>query len=115
MHRGDIVEIDLDPPTGGLGHEQSGRRPLTVVSLGDDDLNNPMVTVIPFTKKLNKAKYPHTLIVNPSPENGLTIQSILMANQIVSYGKERVIGVTGHLEPVYMNQLEQILRSMMRL
>jgi mRNA-degrading endonuclease toxin of MazEF toxin-antitoxin module len=115
MRRGDIVEIDLNPPIGGIGHEQSGRRPLTVISLGDDDPENPMITVIPFTKKINKSKYPHTLVVDPSQENGLTAKSVLMAFQIVSYDKTRVIGVIGYLEPNYMRQLEQILRSLMRL
>lgn len=115
MRRGDIVEIDLNPPVGGAGHEQSGRRPLIVVSLGDDDPANPMVTVIPFTTKLNKSRYPHSLVVNPSPENGLLAQSVLMAYQIVSYDKLRVIGVIGYLEPAYMRQLEQILRNLMHL
>ena len=42
-------------------------------------------------------------------------ESVLLAFQITSYDKERVIGVIGYLEPNYMRQLEQILRNMMRL
>jgi mRNA-degrading endonuclease toxin of MazEF toxin-antitoxin module len=51
MQRGDVVEIDLNPPVGGIGHEQSGRRRLIVISLADDDPENPMVTVVPVTRK----------------------------------------------------------------
>ena len=115
MRRGEIVEIDLNPPPGGAGHEQTGRRPLVVVSLGDDDPENPMVTVVPFSTKTNKSRYPHTLLVEPSQENGLTVRSVLMGLQIVSYDKTRVIGGIGFLEPVYMRQLEQILRNLIRL
>jgi mRNA-degrading endonuclease toxin of MazEF toxin-antitoxin module len=107
--------LDLNSPPGGAGHEQTGRRPLVVISLGDNDSQNPMVTVVPFSKKLNKSRYPHTLIVDPSPQNGLAVRSVLMAFQIVSYDKARVIGVIGCLEPSYMARLEQILKNMMTL
>ncbi len=112
MRRGDVVEIDLNPIASG-GHEQTGRRPLVVVSLGDDDPGNPMITVIPFTKKINKSRYPHTLVINPSPANGLTVQSVLMAFQIVSYDKTRMIGVIGSLELPYMKQIDQKLRNLL--
>jgi mRNA interferase MazF len=115
MRRGEVVEIDLNPSPGGAGHEQTGRRPLVVVSLGDDDPQNPMVTVVPFSRKVNKSRYPHTMIVEPSLENGLDARSVLMAFQIVSYDKVRVIDVIGYLEPPYMRQLERILRNMMNL
>src|SRR6266498_3929477 len=110
MRRGAVIEIELELPPGGIGREQTGRRPHVVISSGEDDPQNPLVTIIPFTKKINKARKPHTLIVEPSLENGLTVQSVLLAFQITSYDKERVIGVIGYLEPNYMRQLEQILR-----
>lgn len=115
MRRGDIIHLDLSAPAGGSGHEQSGIRPVTVISLGDDDPDNPMITVVPFTSKIGKARYPHTMIVDPSSQNGLTTQSVVMAFQIVSYDKRRVIEVIGNLEPEYMNRLEQILKNLMRL
>ncbi len=74
-----------------------------------------MITVVPFTTKLNKSRYPFTLTVEPSLENGLSSKSVLMAFQVVSYQKSRVIDVIGHLEPGYLRQLEQLLRNLMRL
>ncbi len=115
MRRGDVIRLDLGTPPGGGGHEQAGIRPVIVVSLADDDPNNPMITVVPSTGKINKNRFPYTLEVNPSTQNGLTTKSVLLAFQVLSYDKRRVIEVIGSLEPEYMHQLEQKLRQLMNL
>jgi len=113
MRRGDVIRLDLGIPPGGSGHEQAGKRPAIVVSLSDEDPNNPMITVIPTTGKIDKSRFPHTLEVDPSIQNGLTTKSVFLAFQVVSYDKRRVIEVIGSLESKYMYQLEQKLRQLM--
>lgn len=82
MRRGDVIRVDLENPPGGAGHEQTGQRPAIVISLADDDPNNPMMTVIPSTtSEPQKKRFPHILEVNPSAQNGLTAISILLAFQ----------------------------------
>jgi len=115
VKRGDIVRIDLGLPAGGSGHEQAGRRPLTVISLGDNDPNNPMITVVPFTGKTGKIRFPHIMLVEPSYQNGLTTKSVLMAFRVISVDKRRVIDVIGKLEENYLLQLDQLLRNLMQL
>jgi mRNA-degrading endonuclease toxin of MazEF toxin-antitoxin module len=115
MRRGDIILLDLDSPPGGSGREQTGTRPVAVVSLGSDDPNNPMITVVPCTGQMEKQRYPHTLVVQPSLQNGLTTESVLMAFQVVSYDKRRIVKIIGRLEQPLMERLEQLLRDLMHL
>ena len=115
MRRGDILKVDLGQPTGGGGHEQSGVRPVVAISLCDEDPSNPMITLVPFTGKLSKANYPHTIVIDPTIENGLTRPSILMVFQVVSLDKRRVIEVIGRLEDEKMRELEKTLRRLMGL
>jgi len=115
MHRGDVLRVDLGQPAGGSGHEQAGTRPVVVVSLGNDDPGNPLITVVPSTGRLSKANYPHTLTVDPTTQNGLTTQSVLMAFQVVSIDKRRVLNVIGRLEDATLARLSQLLRELIGL
>lgn len=115
INRGDVILVDLGTPAGGSGHEQAGRRPVTVISLGNSDPENPMITVVPLTGKTEKSRFPHTMLVNPSSQNGLTVNSVLMAFQVTSIDKRRVLNVLGSLENDYMEQLEQLIRNLMQL
>lgn len=115
MRRGDVVLLDLDNPPGGSGREQSGTRPVAVIFLGNDDPYNPMITVVPCTGQIDKKRYPHTMIVNPSAQNGLAAESVLMAFQVVSYDKRRMVKIIGKLEKEYMEKLEQLLKNLMQL
>jgi mRNA-degrading endonuclease toxin of MazEF toxin-antitoxin module len=114
MQRGDVIWLDLNnpPPAVTGGHEQRNTRPFILVSLGDGDFGNSMLTVIPLTSKTGKARYPHTLTIQPSKQNGLQVESVLLVFQIVSYDKGRLINVVGSLEPEYMRQLDQKLRQL---
>jgi mRNA interferase MazF len=115
MRRGDVILVDLDIPPGGSGREQTGKRPVAVISLGSDDPYNPMITVVPCTSQIEKQRYPHTMVVQPSSQNGLTSETVLMAFQVVSYDKRRVMKIIGKLEQAHMEKLEQLLRNLMRL
>jgi mRNA-degrading endonuclease toxin of MazEF toxin-antitoxin module len=115
MRRGDVLWVDLKNPPGGRGHEQAGRRPSVAITLGDEDADNPMLTVVPCTKAMDKESYPHTMTVEPSDENGLTEKSVLMGFQIVSLDKRRVIKVVGRLEEAHFRELEDLLRNLLSL
>lgn len=111
----DIVRVDLINPAGKNGHEQAGLRPVIVISLCDNDPDNPMVTVIPFTGKLSKIRFPHTLVIEPSIQNGLSTKSVLLVFQVVSIDKRRIIEKIGTLEETYVVSLHQLIRSMLQI
>ena len=81
IERGQIYFVDLDPT---LGREQSGKRPVLVVS--SDRINRlPLViTVVVGTKGTNLPKDFRTNVRIASSDSGLPIETVFMCFQIRS-------------------------------
>jgi mRNA-degrading endonuclease toxin of MazEF toxin-antitoxin module len=78
--RNDLVTVELPPPLGGAGREQSGRRPALV--LQDERPDLPTIVVAPLTSQLAALRFPYTLRIEPSSENGLSLPSMILLFQI---------------------------------
>lgn len=116
MKRGEVVWVDLGNPPGGAGREQAGDRPGVVVSVGDADAGNPMVTLVPLTCRRSARRFPHTLDnIVPSSVNGLSCNSVALIFQIRSLDRKRVRNVVGKLEDHYLRRIEEKIRSMLLL
>lgn len=113
MKRNDIVVVNLPPPVGGEGREQAGRRPAVVAQ--DDTASLPTLLVVPLTSQLGALRFPHTLRVEPSPENGLSLPSVVLLFQLQVVDKRRVLRVVGKLEEQYIEQFDSGLRQMLKL
>ncbi|MCC7306445.1 MAG: type II toxin-antitoxin system PemK/MazF family toxin [Acidobacteria bacterium] len=84
--RGDIYFVDLDPVKG---REQSGRRPVLVLSV--DAINNlpPVVTVVVGIKGENvRREFSTNVRVSPA-ESGLPIETVFLCFQIRSIDRRR--------------------------
>lgn len=112
MKRNDIVVVELPPPLGGVGREQSGRRPAVVVQ--EETPGLPTLLVAPLTSQLASLRFPHTLRVEPSPENGLSMPSVILLFQLQVVDKRRVLRVVGELEERYVEQFDSGLRQMLK-
>ncbi len=113
MKRSNIVMVELPPPLGGVGREQSGRRPAVVAQ--DDTPGLPTLLVAPLTSQLAALRFPHTLRVEPSPENGLSAPSVILLFQLQVVDKRRVLRVVGELEEHYVEQFDSGLLRMLKL
>lgn len=113
MKRNDVVMVQLPPPLGGVGREQSGRRPAIVVS--DDSTGLPTIVVVPLTSQLAALHFPHTLRVEPSPDNGLSVPSVVLLFQLQVVDKRRVSRVVGELDQDHVALINSRLRSMLNL
>src|SRR5205823_12239568 len=86
--RGEIWLADLGI---GRGHEQSGQRPVLVVS--DDAFNSGLaglVMIVPLTSKVKKSKnIPAHILVDP-PEGGVKTPSVLLCDQLRTLSKDRL-------------------------
>lgn len=86
--RGEIWLADLG---AGRGHEQSGQRPVLVIS--DDNFNSGaagLVITVPLTSKVAKSKHiPAHIRVDP-PEAGLKTPSIILCDQVRSISRDRL-------------------------
>ncbi len=101
-----IFWADLNP---AVGSEQSGKRPVLVLSAEEANAALPVVTVISITSlKPGRKVYPIEVLL-PRYETGLSKDSIAMAHQIRSISKERLNGQCGFIHS--QNVRESIIKA----
>jgi mRNA interferase MazF len=113
MARGDIITVDLPAPAGRAGHEQVGYRPAIVVQADVTDASLPTTMIVPLTSNLNALRFPHTICVDPSPQNGLTKPSVLLVFQLRAIDKRRLGTTVGQLEGHHLRELETEMRHLL--
>jgi mRNA interferase MazF len=113
--RGEIWDVDLPPPPGGQGREQTGFRPAVIVSDKPDDEKNPLIIVVLCTSKKGALRFPHTVEAEPSKANGLSMSTVLLGFQLMGLDRDRFIRKRGILEAETMQKLDQILRGLLGL
>jgi mRNA interferase MazF len=115
LSRGDIVYVEIPAPPGGSGHEQAGSRPALVVHNDATSRSLSVISVVPFTGKLKAQSFPHTVLVTPTSENGLSCPSVLLVFQLRAIDKKRLRNVIGRLEEHLMDQVEDEIRTLLDL
>ena len=115
MMRGDIVLVNLPQTADGAGREQVGTRPALIVH--DDATSNTLsvVMIVPFTSNLKARRFPHTVLVQPTKENGLTVTSVLLVFQLRAIDKQRVTRKIGHLEDGLMEKVNREMKNLLGL
>jgi mRNA interferase MazF len=84
------------PPT--TGHEQSGRRPAVVIQDEAYAGTLPVVLTVPLTTATSTLRFPGTLLVQPSAENGLHHPSVALVFQTRAVDRRRIgerVGTVG--------------------
>lgn len=108
--RGEVWVADLNPTRG---HEQSGTRPVLIVS---DNLFNSsaaeLVLVLPLTTK-NK-RIPYHVEIAP-PEGGVARPSYIKCEDIRSISKERLTDYWGTVSEETIEEVETRLRLLLQL
>lgn len=108
--RGEIWVGSLDPV---IGREQSGRRPLLVVS---DDLFNrsaaELAVIVPLTTKEKGVPF-HVAI--DAPEGGLRERSFIKCEDVRSLSTRRLSERWGEVSEDTMIQVEDSLRRLLHL
>ncbi|MDP2919647.1 MAG: type II toxin-antitoxin system PemK/MazF family toxin [Dehalococcoidia bacterium] len=103
---GDIWDANFNPV---VGSEIAKQRPALIIS---NDLNNrfgDVVTILPLTGQSPDKLYPFEVIV-PKGTAGLNIDSRILANQIRTIDKQRLIAFRGTLPAKYLPQVEKALK-----
>lgn len=115
MARGDIILVKLPQPSDGIGHEQIGDRPVLVVQDDIASSSLSVIMIIPFTGKINASRFPHTILIQPTSQNGLSSPSALLVFQLRAIDKRRVIKTLGHLDDKMIELVNTELRKMLGL
>ena len=101
--RGDIVWADLDPTRG---HEQSGRRPVLVISQSVFNERSGTVIAIALTSQEPRAGFPLTLELSKTK---LPKRSWAKISQIRVLAVERL---GGRIARTHADELEQIIEGL---
>ena len=108
MKKGGIYLVEFP---SNKSHEQSGLRPAIIFS---DDVAE-IISIIPFTTKINSTKYNYTLKVSKSEFNKLNEDSIALIFQLRAIDKKRIKNKLGELEEDLLNKINKLLIEMLKL
>lgn len=108
MNKGEIWLVELPEWTG---REQLGTRPVLIIA----DTNTALIIVIPLSANIKTIRFPHTIKIKSSKENGLNKDSVALIFQIRSVDKNRIIHKIGDLENLYIEEIDKILSGLLKL
>ena len=103
----DIGEIDI------TGSEQQGNRPLLIVSCNEFNEYSPEVIILFITSQLDKRGYKYH--INLPGIIGLDKKSMVLAEQIRTIDKSRILGKRGQLDLATMNRVDRGLKIILDL
>lgn len=105
VKRGEIYYADLSPV---VGSEQGGVRPVLIVQNDVGNKFSPTVIAAAITSQRDKSHLP-THIELPSPNCGLSKDSVVLLEQIRTIDKKRLKEKMGRLDDGSMDQVNEAL------
>jgi mRNA interferase MazF len=110
FRRGEIYDIgELD----NIGSEQQGNRPVLIVSADEFNDNSPEVIILFITSQLDKRGSQYH--INLPGVVGLEKKSMVLAEQIRTADKSRMLGKRGQLDLMTMNRVDRGLKTILDL
>ena len=108
IQRGDIYFVDLNPIQG---REQSGQRPVLVLSIDAINRVPLVITVVVGTKGANISRdYPTNVRVAPA-DSGLPLETVFLCFQIRSLDASRFPSTpAGKISGLVLEQIEDTVR-----
>ena len=106
MRKGEIRIVDIPELSG---HEQIGTRPAIILS----DTQSMVAIVIPCTSNLQALRFPYTLLIKPSKENGLNVSSVALVIQIRAIDKKRLNKKIGFIGKSELQEINKMLKQLL--
>ncbi|NJM65076.1 MAG: type II toxin-antitoxin system PemK/MazF family toxin [Acaryochloris sp. RU_4_1] len=104
--RGEIYLVSFDPT---VGSEIQKTRPALVLQNDVANEHSPITIVAAITSQFDETLYPTEVLVQSS-EGGLTIDSVVLLNQIRSIDKQRLLKRLGKLTDETMTLVNQAIQ-----
>jgi mRNA interferase MazF len=105
--RGDVFMADLEPVEGS---EQGGTRPVVVVSRDALNQFSPVIVVCSITDAANKKKFYPSHVKVSAGLGGLTLDSIIVCEQVRAISKTRLRRQMGKFDRNVMASLDAALK-----
>lgn len=83
-----------------VGSEQGGIRPVIIIQNDTGNKYCPTVLVLPITSIIKKANMPTHCIIHKTNQNGLCVDSMVLAEQIRVIDKTRLKNRIGYLDNI---------------
>jgi mRNA interferase MazF len=109
MTRGDILLVGLPESDK---REEKGNRP--AIAVQTDIATSPMLMIVPVTSSLGALRFPFTVRIEPSEQNGLTLPSVAMVFQMRAIDRKRIIQKIGELELQYLTLVDAEIWQMLK-
>ena len=103
--RGEIYLVNFDPT---IGSEIKKTRPALIVQNDIANRYSSVTIVAALSSQFDTSLYPTEVLIEP-PEGGLGKRSVVLANQIRTIDKQRLIKKIGILKPETMHQVNHAL------
>lgn len=103
--RGDIYYANLSPC---VGSEQSGLRPVLIVSNDIGNAFSTVVTVAAITSKFKKKLSTHVLL--SAKDTNLKVDSLVLLEQLRTIDKQRITGYVGTVDNETLKEVNKALR-----
>lgn len=110
MKQGEIWYANLNPTKGT---EQSGFRPVVVISGNMLNTYLPIVICCPLTTQIKN--YKGNVVLQPTLENGLEKPSEILTFHIRSVSKERLVKHLGTVSKIQIAQVKECLDDILTL
>jgi mRNA interferase MazF len=104
--RGEIYLVNFDPTVGA---EIQKTRPALIVQNDIANRHSPITIVAAVTSQFDEPLYPTEVLIR-SPEGGLTVNSVVLLNQVRSVDKRRLVRRLGALTPTTMERVTRALQ-----
>ncbi len=104
-HRGEVYLINFDPT---LGAEIKKTRPALILQNDIANRHSPITIVAAITSQFDEPLYPTEVLIRAT-EGGLTVDSVVLLNQIRSLAKQHLVRRLGVIKPATIEQVEQAL------
>jgi mRNA interferase MazF len=104
--RGEIYLVNFDPT---IGAEIKKTRPALVIQNDIANRHSPVTIVCAITSQYEEPLYPTETLLSP-PEGGMKLQSVVLANQVRSVDKQRLVKRLGSVRPETMLRVDRALR-----
>ena len=106
---GEIWRVSLKETQG---HEIRGNRPAIVIAI---HVETELAMVIPLTSNQDAMRFPYTLEIKKTRDNGLYVDSIALVFQLRSLSVQRFIKKLGHIDKTTMKRIKSLIRDYLNL
>jgi mRNA interferase MazF len=110
MKRGEVWRVRMPAVPG---HTQGGERPAIILQDQPFNANLPTVLIVPFTSTIAATRFPGTLLVQPTPQSGLSFPSVALVFQLSALDKRNCLKRLGELDGNDLNQVLALLDRVM--